>query len=182
MTRKISQAHARLAGKISLFALDVDGVMTDGNITIHDDGTETKNFNVRDGMAIALAIKNGFQVAIISGRYSKVVDRRATELKIPHVYQDVGDKTKVFEQLLSKLDLKPSQAAFMGDDINDVETLKLAGFSGAPSDADPAAKKAALWVSSFAGGQGAVRELIQFVMTAQKKWPATNGFSNRGKS
>jgi 3-deoxy-D-manno-octulosonate 8-phosphate phosphatase (KDO 8-P phosphatase) len=173
----LSATNARLAGKISLFALDVDGVMTEGSITINDDGVETKSFNVRDGMAIAIALRNGFQVAIISGRYSKVVERRAAELKIQHVYQGVGEKTKVFEQLLAKLDLKPSQAAFMGDDINDVDTLRRAGFSAAPSDADPEAKKAARWVSSFAGGRGAVRELIQLVMTRQKKWPTPDGIS-----
>jgi 3-deoxy-D-manno-octulosonate 8-phosphate phosphatase (KDO 8-P phosphatase) len=182
MTSPLSAAQTKAAGKITLFALDVDGVMTDGKITINDDGVESKSFNVRDGMAIALALKNGYQVAIISGRYSKVVERRAAELKIKHVHQDIGDKQKIFRQLLAKLKLEPSQAAFMGDDINDVDALKLAGFSGAPADADPTAKKAARWVSQFPGGRGAVRELIQMVMTLHGKWPRPNGISYPDKT
>ncbi|MBI3793195.1 MAG: HAD hydrolase family protein [Nitrospinae bacterium] len=167
---KLSPSLLKAAKKIELIALDVDGVLTDGKIIIDDKGAESKHFNVRDGMGIAVALKQGLQVAVISGRYSKVVEHRAKELKIPHVYQDVADKKLVFVKLLAKLKLAPVQAAFMGDDVNDAEVLSLAGFSCAPSDADDAAKASALWVSSRRGGDGAVREMCQLIMTAQGKW------------
>lgn len=161
----------KLLRNISLIVLDVDGVLTDGRIIINSDGTESKNFHVRDGMGIALAVKAGYRIAIISGRYSKVIELRARELKIHDVYQDAGDKLAAFRHLLKERNLSAAQAAFMGDDINDIEVLKAAGFSAAPCDADAKVKKAARWVSQYAGGKGAVREIIEMIMTAQGKWP-----------
>ncbi|MBI3582014.1 MAG: HAD hydrolase family protein [Nitrospinae bacterium] len=175
MRRLSSAAAARAAAKISLVALDVDGVLTDGKIIINDDGGEAKNFHVRDGMAIVMALKHGLQIAVISGRRSKVVEHRARELGIRHVYQGAGDKLSVLKRLLAKLKLTPSRAAFMGDDINDLEAMGFAGFSAAPADADSSVLEAAAWVSSFPGGGGAVRELIRLVMTAQGKWPSHDG-------
>lgn len=175
MRRLTSAAAARAAAKISLVALDVDGVMTDGKITVSDDGVESKNFYVRDGMAMVLALKHGLQIAVISGRRSKVVEHRARELKIMHVYQGAGDKLSVLKRLLVKLKLKPSRAAFMGDDINDLEAMEFAGFSAAPADADSSVLMAAGWISSFPGGGGAVRELIRLIMTSQGKWPRHDG-------
>ena len=175
MRRGTSAGPARALKNVSLVALDVDGVMTDGKIIINDDGVESKNFNVRDGMAIVLALEYGLQIAVISGRNSKVVERRARELKIRHVYQGARDKKRVFKDLLAKLKLRPSQAAFMGDDINDIEAMEYAGFSAAPADADPAVIRAAAWTSKFPGGGGAVRELIRLVMVARGIWPRHDG-------
>lgn len=165
------RALATAAKKVALIVLDVDGVLTDGKIVINGDGIESKNFFVRDGLAVAEAVKAGFKVAIISGRHSPVVEHRAQELKIHDVHQGVGDKLKVFEQVLEKHRLSPEQTAFMGDDVNDVAVLRAAGFPAAPADACEEAKKAAPFVSRFAGGAGAVREMVEYIMKEQKKWP-----------
>ncbi len=162
---------AKVAAGIKLVALDVDGVLTDGKIIIDANGVETKNFDVRDGLAIALSAKAGLTTAIISGRNSKVTELRARELKIAHIYQGVDDKKKVFGELLAKLGLSPKQAAYMGDDVNDMELLAMVGLSAAPADADPLVRKKVSWVSSFPGGGGAVREMVQLILSKQGKWP-----------
>ncbi len=166
--------HLALARDIELIVLDVDGTMTDGRIIIDSEGREMKNFYVRDGLAIAEAVKAGFKIAIISGRYSTVVQQRAQELKIHDVFQGVGDKLRIFEQLLDKHGLTAARTAFMGDDANDLAVLKAAGLSAAPADADEAARAAAVWVSRFNGGAGAVREMIELIMREQHKWPYAN--------
>ena len=162
---------AALARDVTMIVLDVDGVMTDGKIIIDGGGQESKNFYVRDGLAIAEAVKAGYKVVIISGRKSPVVEHRARELKIHEVFQGAGDKLSIFEQVLKKHGLTPAQAAYMGDDVNDLAVLKAAGFSAAPADADEAARAAARWVSRHNGGAGAVREMIEFIMNTQHKWP-----------
>lgn len=162
---------AKIAAGIKLIVLDVDGVLTEGKITIDSGGVESKNFHVRDGLAIVHAAKAGLLTAIISGRYSKVIELRSRELNIAHVYQGIDNKKKVFAELLATLKLNPKQAAFMGDDVNDLEALADAGFSAAPADADPLVKKSVLWISSFPGGNGAVREMVQGILSKQGKWP-----------
>jgi 3-deoxy-D-manno-octulosonate 8-phosphate phosphatase (KDO 8-P phosphatase) len=166
----LSSELSERAKAVKLFVLDVDGVLTDGKIILNDDGVESKNFNVRDGMAIAIAIRKGYEFAIISGRYSKVVERRAAELGIREVFQNAGDKLKVFHTVLAKFELHAEEAAFMGDDINDLPILRECGFSSSPSDADEHVVEEVRFVSSKAGGEGAVRELVELVLEAQKNW------------
>ncbi|MEE8484550.1 MAG: HAD hydrolase family protein [Nitrospinota bacterium] len=166
-------ANAGLSGKakgIRLIALDVDGVLTDGRIIIDGEGTESKNFHVRDGLAIALALRNGMKIALISGRYSKVVEIRAHELGIRDIHQNASDKLKIFNAVLEKHGMAYSEAAFMGDDINDLPVLEKAGLSAAPADADENVKKKVDIVTKKNGGHGAVREVVEFIMTAQKTW------------
>jgi 3-deoxy-D-manno-octulosonate 8-phosphate phosphatase (KDO 8-P phosphatase) len=158
------------AEKIKLFVLDVDGVLTDGKIIIDDDGRESKHFHVRDGMGIAVARDIGYLFAIISGRRSKVVEHRATELKMNEIILDAGDKLEVFNRLLEKLGLTAEEAVFVGDDINDIPVLKAAGFSAAPADADESVKPVVDFVCNNPGGRGAVREVIELVLTVQDKW------------
>ena len=156
--------------QIKLIVLDVDGVLTDGRIIVNDDGVESKNFYVRDGLAIAVAILKEMKFAVISGRYSKAVELRANELGIHDVHQNVMHKLKVFESILVKLNLTLQEAAFMGDDVNDMEVLEQAGFSAAPADADEPVKSCVNWVSNFGGGKGAVREMIEMILKEQGKW------------
>ncbi len=164
---------ANPASGVTLIVLDVDGVLTDGRITLDGEGRESKSFYVRDGLAIAEAVRAGYTIAIISGRNSPVVTHRARELKIHEVHQGVGDKLPVFKQLVEKYSLSAGQSVFMGDDVNDLAVLKAAGFSAAPADADDTVRAAAKWVSRHKGGRGAVRELIELVMRTQHKWPYT---------
>jgi len=158
------------AGKIRLIALDVDGVLTDGRITYSSSGDEIKSFNVRDGHAVKLALRAGLVVAIITGRESPIVLRRAEELGIFRVYQGALDKMETLGELLADTGLDPVQTAYMGDDVVDLPVMKAVGLGCAPSDADPEVLARADLVTGASGGKGAVRELITFILSAQGLW------------
>ena len=146
---------------IELIVLDVDGTMTDSRITYSAEGDEIKSFNVKDGLAIVSWRKLGKQVAIITGRKSDIVARRAKELHIEHFYQGIHNKKEVLENLLEKLDLTMDNVAAIGDDLNDLQMLKAAKISFVPRDASPYVDKIATVVLSKKGGDGAVREMIE---------------------
>jgi len=149
---------------IELIVLDVDGTMTDSRITYSENGDEIKSFNVKDGLAIASWRKLGKQVAIITGRTSGIVSRRAKELHIEHFYQGIKDKKKILEELLEKLDLGIESVAAIGDDLNDLSMLKAAEISFVPRDASPYVEKVATVILSKKGGNGAVREMIEYLI------------------
>lgn len=149
---------------IELIVLDVDGTMTDSRITYSENGDEIKSFNVKDGLAIASWRKLGKQVAIITGRSSKIVARRAEELRIEHFYQGVHNKKEVLGSLLEKLDLTPDQVAAIGDDLNDLTMLRSAAISFVPRDASTHVDREADVILSKRGGEGAVREMIEYLI------------------
>ncbi len=149
---------------IELIVLDVDGTMTDSHITYSENGDEIKSFNVKDGLAIASWRKLGRQVAIITGRSSKIVARRAQELRIEHFYQGVENKKEVLEKLLLKLDIKMENVAAIGDDLNDLSMLKSAALSFVPRDASSYVDRIADVVLTKKGGEGAVREMIEYLI------------------
>jgi len=149
---------------IELIVLDVDGTMTDSRITYSENGDEIKSFNVKDGLAIASWRKLGKKVAIITGRTSKIVARRAKELHIEHFYQGVDNKKEVLEELLAKLDIKMENVAAIGDDLNDLKMLKSVQISFVPRDASAYVDKVATVVLSKSGGDGAVREMIEHLI------------------
>ncbi|MFN4325676.1 MAG: KdsC family phosphatase [Azonexus sp.] len=161
-------AQAR-AARIKLIAFDIDGVMTDGGLHYSDDGHEFKTFNVQDGLGIVLLRRVGIEVAIITGRNSGVVSHRAADLGVAHVYQGVGDKREVAEKLLVKLGLTWPELAFMGDDLIDLPAMARCGLAIAPVNARPIVKERAHVLTEAAGGQGAVREAIEFILAAQGK-------------
>lgn len=163
------------AGKIKLLILDVDGVMTDGSIIIDNNGNELKRFNVRDGHGIKMLQRAGIKVAIITGRISDVVNRRALELGITDVYQKIFKKSASYEELLEKYKLGNENVAFMGDDIVDVELLKRAGLSAVPADADQEAKKYADIEMKNRGGRGAVREFTDMLLKSAGLWEKVSG-------
>ncbi len=146
---------------IKLIVLDVDGTMTDSRITYSENGDEIKSFNVKDGLAIASWRKLGRQVAIITGRSSKIVARRAKELHIEYFYQGVDNKREVLDTLLEKLDLSMDNVAAIGDDLNDLSMLKAAKISFVPRDASAYVDKIANVILTKKGGDGAVREMIE---------------------
>ncbi len=152
---------------IELIVLDVDGTMTDSRITYSEAGDEIKSFNVKDGLAIASWRKLGKQVAIITGRSSKIVARRAKELRIEHFYQGVEEKRKVLESLLEKLDLTMENVAAIGDDLNDLSMLEVAAISFVPRDASSYVDKIATVILSKKGGDGAVREMIEYLIVKE---------------
>lgn len=165
------------AEKIKMVILDVDGVMTDGSIILDDRGNELKMFHVRDGHGIKLLNKAGIKVAIITGRTSRVVERRADELGISDLYQGVLKKSSVYDSLLKKYNFRDEEIAYMGDDIVDIELLKRVGLPAAPSDSDEGIKQCADFVSTKKGGRGAVRELVEFILKSAGLWENVFGES-----
>lgn len=160
------------AARIKLVAFDIDGVMTDGGLHYTDDGHELKTFNVQDGLGIVLLKRAGIQVAIITGRTSNVVACRAKDLGIEHVFHGVGDKRAVAGNLLEQLGLHWSELAFMGDDLIDLPAMAQCGFAIAPANARPIVKERVHAVTEAAGGHGAVREAVEFILDAQGKLDA----------
>ncbi|WP_394866656.1 KdsC family phosphatase [Paraclostridium bifermentans] len=155
---------------IKLIVLDVDGTLTDGSIQIDNLGNEIKSFNVKDGMGIAQAIKHGVGCAIITGRNSKIVEKRSKELGIEHVYQGIYNKKNQLELILNDLNISFQNVAYIGDDINDLEAMKLVEFSGCPNDSADEVKKSVDFISKYGGGKGAVREIIEYILKKQNLW------------
>ncbi len=168
MTRTI-QGLRKKAKKIKLLLLDVDGVMTDGSIILDNQGNETKAFHVRDGLGIKLAQKAGIQIGIITGRTAEVVNVRARELGIKEVHQGAKDKIVVYETVKKKYGLLDEEVAYMGDDVVDLSILKRVGLAATVADADPMVKPHVDRVTKAEGGRGAVREVINFILTCQGK-------------
>ena len=161
----------KLAKRIKLLILDVDGVMTDNCLYLNDRGIESKKFNILDGMGIWLAQKAGIEVALISGRPSKATEFRALHLKIKHVYLGELDKIRAYQKLKRNLNVKDDEIAYMGDDILDVPVLKRVGLPICVKNANPKVKKFAKLVTETKGGEGAVREVVDIILKAKKKDP-----------
>jgi len=168
----VREGAAERAGSVRLFLLDVDGVLTDGGI-IHDAaGVESKRFHVRDGHGIKMLQRAGVAVGIITGRTSEVVAIRARELGIDIVRQGAYDKVAAWRGILAGTGIPPAETAYAGDDIVDLPLLRAVGFSAAPSDAEPYVLDAVHFVASRPGGQGAVREIAEFLLRARGAWNA----------
>jgi 3-deoxy-D-manno-octulosonate 8-phosphate phosphatase (KDO 8-P phosphatase) len=171
MATAISSTLKRKLTRIRLFLCDVDGVLTDGSIFIGGE-REFKRFNIRDGLGMVLARRAGLKVGWVSARPSAATRMRAKELKIDFLVQqgDKLSKTGAVEKLLARARLDWSTVCFVGDDVVDLGPLARAGFGVAVADARPEAKTAADFVTRAAGGRGAVREVIEMILQAQKKW------------
>lgn len=168
--KKTKKQLEKLAKKIKLLILDVDGVLTDGSIILDNEGNEFKSFHVRDGHGIKMLVRAGITVAIITGRQSKVVERRAQELGIAEVFQRCHDKRVAYNQLIEKYSVKNDEIAYIGDDIVDISLLKKAGLSVAVAEAENEVKGAAMMITKNRGGRGAVREVCDFLLKAKGLW------------
>ena len=155
------------ASRIRLLVLDVDGVLTDGRLYISAAGEELKVFHVRDGSGLVAAQRAGITVAIISGRDSEAVTRRAAELGIRHVRQGVSDKGAELDHLLAELGIAAEHAACVGDDTPDLPMLRRAGLAVAVADAHPALREAAHWTTPSNGGLGAVRDVCDLLLSTR---------------
>jgi 3-deoxy-D-manno-octulosonate 8-phosphate phosphatase (KDO 8-P phosphatase) len=153
---------------IALLVLDVDGVMTDGRLYFDARGEALKVFDVKDGHGIRQLLEAGVQVAIISGRRSPAVTRRARELGIRHVFQGAADKVAVFERLRKRLRLEAADCAYVGDDVMDVPLMQAVGLSFAVSDAHPETLRAADMATPNPGGRGAVRDICDLLIAARR--------------
>ena len=157
------------AKNIKLLILDIDGVLTDARLFFDRQGEEYKAFNTRDGLGIRLLQKSGIQVAVISGRSSKPVLLRMANLGIDLVYLGQSDKRKAFKEIMATAECRAEQVAYVGDDLIDLPVLVQAGLAVAVQDANEYILPYVDWQTKLAGGQGAVREVCDFILQAQGK-------------
>jgi 3-deoxy-D-manno-octulosonate 8-phosphate phosphatase (KDO 8-P phosphatase) len=171
------------AAKIRLVLFDVDGVLTDGKVVIHADATESKTFDIKDGIAMVWSQRAGLTVGLLSARQSVTTPHRAAQLGITLVRQGVPNKLDAYDQILSELGLTDPQVAYMGDDIVDLAVLGRVGLSTAPADAVAEVRARVDWVSARIGGDGAARELLEVILRAQGRWePLIAAYADEGRS
>lgn len=159
------------ARPIQLVSFDVDGVLTDGRIIYTDDGREIKAFNVQDGAAIKMLSSQGIEVAILTGRRSTMVERRAEELGIRHLEQGLDNKAPALEALCRKLNIPLNHAIHVGDDLPDLELFDLVGLSVSVPNGHPVVRARADYVTETPGGEGVARELTELILRARDAWP-----------
>ncbi|MBQ4832782.1 3-deoxy-manno-octulosonate-8-phosphatase KdsC [Pseudoalteromonas sp. MMG010] len=169
------QARAK---KVKLLICDIDGVFSDGRIYLGNQGEELKAFNTKDGFGIKEIINNGFEVAVITGRHSKIVQQRMQSLTVPHIYQGQENKLLAYQELKNKLNLSDDEIAYIGDDGPDMPVMELVGFAVAVNDAHPLIKRIAHYTTLLPGGFGAVRELTDLLMLENNKALTTKGTSS----
>ncbi len=160
------------AKAIRLLICDVDGVLSDGKVYYSNQGDEIKSFNIKDGLGIKQLLDNGIKVAIITGRQSDIVERRATELGIPFIYQGKKDKRKSYKAIIDELKITPAEVAHVGDDLPDLPLMKMSGLGISVNDGHAFVKQNADWCTQLNGGEGAVREIADLLLVAQDKLDA----------
>jgi len=160
----------RRASRIKLLLMDCDGVLTDGQVWILENGDDQKTFNVRDGLGLALLHRAGLKSGVISGRTSSALDRRARDTRMEFVRQGREDKLSAFEEVLALAGRKEAEVAYVGDDLVDIPLMKRVEFAVAVADAVPETKLHAHYVTNARGGRGAIREVVEIILTAQGRW------------
>ncbi|MCB5278084.1 MAG: HAD hydrolase family protein [Candidatus Cloacimonetes bacterium] len=150
--------------EIQLLILDCDGVMTNGRIIYGNDGQDIKQFNASDGMGLMLLRHTNIDVAVVSGRKSQALTKRCMDLQIKYLYQGIDNKLECVNELLQKLELKFDNVIYMGDDWNDIPCLRKAALSVVPANAWPEIQRVADMTTEHSGGEGAVRELINYIL------------------
>lgn len=174
---KVIRSRARqieLARRIRLIAMDVDGVLTNGDVTVLNSGEEVKTWNAKDRLLMALLrdMNAPYVLAWITGRKSQSVVDAATDLGIRYLVQKCADKKAALATILEKENLAWEQAAFIGDDLIDIPVMRACGFSACPSDAVRDVRSLSNYVAAVPGGRAAVRDVLEFILRAQKKWDA----------
>ena len=161
-----------LASNIKLLVFDIDGVLTNGQLILGENGNEYKSFHVRDGQGIVMLMETGCNVAVITARSSNIVTERMTSLGIKYIYQDEKNKGRALIKLIDELNLESSEVAYVGDDLIDLPAMNKVGLPIAVADAHPEVKKLAKLITQNNGGRGAAREVCELIMNAQ------NNFAN----
>lgn len=156
--------------KISCFVFDVDGVLTDGSVLLLEDGLQARRMNVKDGLALQMALKNGYKVFVLSGGASKPVIERMHYLGIDEIHLGVKDKLRFVEGIVEQYKLHWEEILFMGDDLPDLALLQRAGLPACPSDAAVEVKEIAYYISAQKGGEGCVRDVIEKVLKLNDHW------------
>jgi len=158
------------AARVRLILFDVDGVLTDGTLIVHADGSESKVFDIKDGTGIVWAQRLGLKVGLLSARSSAATSQRAAQLGITLLHQGVASKLDTYEQIADSLMLDDDEIAYMGDDILDLPVLARVGLAAAPADATEDVRSRVHWVAKANGGAGAARELIELILRSQRLW------------
>ena len=166
MTSEVQKRAAR----IKLLLMDCDGVLTDGRVWLFENGEEQKGFHTRDGLGLELLHRAGLRSGIISGRTSAAVEKRAQGLGMSFVIQGCEDKQKAFTEILDHALVDALEVAYIGDDLNDIPLMLQSGLGVAVADAAPEARKHAHYITSAAGGFGAVREVVELILKSQGRW------------
>ena len=163
-------SYKQLLPKITTFIFDVDGVLTNGMLTIMPDGELVRHMNVKDGYAMKTALNNGFKVCIISGGTNKAVKSRLAALGIKDIYLGAHNKINEYKEILEKYNLNHENILYMGDDIPDIPVMQKVGLASCPNNAVPEVQQAAKYISNIKGGEGCVRDVIEQVLKVQGKW------------
>ena len=163
-------SYKQLLPKISTFIFDVDGVLTNGMLTIMPDGELVRHMNVKDGYAMKNALNKGYRVCIISGGTNEGVRTRLAALGIEDIYLGAHNKIKQYQALMEKYNLQPENVLYMGDDVPDYPVMKLVGLAACPNDAVREIQEVSTYISDKKGGEGCVRDVIEQVLRVQQKW------------
>lgn len=165
--------------QVRVFAFDIDGVLTDGTVYVMDSGEQVRRMSIKDGFALQLAIKKGYQVVVISGSFSQPVADRLAKLGVTDTFMRVHNKLECLLQFLSPRGLSLDQVLFMGDDIPDLELMDHCGLPACPADAVGEIRKASLYISRFNGGEGCVRDVIEKVLKLNNHWELYTNIPSR---
>jgi 3-deoxy-D-manno-octulosonate 8-phosphate phosphatase (KDO 8-P phosphatase) len=155
---------------ITTIVLDVDGVLTDGNLWLMPNGEMVRCMNVKDGYALQLAVKKGYRVVVISGGISQLVEERLQKLGITDVFMGVHDKPNILRNYMTANRLQPTELLFMGDDLPDLDAMRMVGLACCPADACPQIQAVSQYISAKKGGEGCVRDVLEKVMTLRGHW------------
>ena len=163
-------AYKEKLKNITTFIFDFDGVLSDGRVWVGRDGDQIRNTNVKDGYAIQYALKQGYNVCVISGGYSEGMKKRYEIFERMDVYLKISDKVKIYQEYIEKKQLKSEDVLFMGDDIPDYEVMKLVGVKACPNDAAIEIQEISDYISIFKGGDGCVRDVIEHTLRLHGRW------------
>ncbi len=166
----MSKSYKEIMPQITTFIFDVDGVLTDGTVTIFPDGELVRKMNIKDGYALKTAVQKGYNVCIISGGTNEGVRTRLNGLGITDIYLGAHHKTEQLEEYLDINNIKPEHVLYMGDDIPDYPVMKLVGLATCPKDAVPEIQDISHYISQKKGGNGCVRDVLEQVLKVQDKW------------
>jgi len=168
----VQSAIEKRAARVRLVLFDVDGVLTDGRVVLHGNGSESKQFHIRDGIVMVWAQRVGLKIGLLSARLSATTTERAAQLGITLVHQGVPSKIDAYDEIVGDIGLNDEEIAYMGDDIVDIAVLSRVGLAAAPADAVAEVRECVHWVAPSAGGAGAARELLELILRAQGRWDA----------
>jgi 3-deoxy-D-manno-octulosonate 8-phosphate phosphatase (KDO 8-P phosphatase) len=166
----LSDEKRRRLANTSMLLLDVDGVLTDGTISLSDSGDESKRFSVRDGFALVWCRRFGLKTGVISGRSSPATLRRCQDLEFDEIHLGKTRKLSIFEDICARHGLTPREIAYMGDDLLDLPILSRVGFAACPADAHAEVRRRVHFVSNFTGGHGAIREVVDLWLQVTNHW------------